>query len=232
MKKISVIFSTFNEAENAFFKNSIEALKKDNEIEIIIIDYNSSDRTREICGEGVIFITTDLNSRAKRLKLGLSYATAAMVIFHHPRSLVDTNGFNKLKKLADTKIWGGFTHCFDLNTPILKFTSWYSNRVRGYIRGILYLDHCIFASKSLLNKINFPEVDIFEDTILSDELRFFSPPVILPEVSTTSAIRFVKNGQVKQAILNQVMKMCYFLKIDHKVMNKIYEFGINLNSKY
>ncbi len=233
MKKISVIFSTFNEGGNIFFKNSLKSLKNDPSIEIIVIDYESTDDTETLCLDNdVIFIKTNLNSRARRLKLGLNYASAPMILFHHPRSTIEPSGIEKLKKLHLSNIWGGFTHQFDHDSLVLKFTSWYSNRVRGYIRGILYLDHCIFSSRNLLNNINFPEVDIFEDTILSNELRAITPPIILPFQSLTSSIRFTKNGQFKQALLNQVMKICFYLNIDHKLMNKIYEFGINLNSKY
>ena len=36
----------------------------------------------------------------------------------------------------------------------------------------------------------------------------------------------------KQAMMNQVLKLGYMLGVSDKVMNRVYEKGLNLNSKY
>ena len=129
--------------------------------------------------------------------------------------------------------WGGLTHKFDVKHPLLKFTSWYSNMVRGRIREILYLDHCIFFKRSLLSEeAPVPEVDIFEDTLLSLKLKRISHLEILPFISLTSSIRFTHRGIFFQAIVNQLMKVGYFLNFSDKWMNRLYEGSLRLNSRY
>ena len=54
---------------------------------------------------------------------------------------------------------------------------------------------------------------------------------LLPFISTTSAIRFTKNGLWTQALMNQILKLGFHIGVPHDTMNKIYERGLNLNSK-
>lgn len=172
------------------------------------------------------------NSRAQRINHGVEIATGDFVILLHPRSYLEASAFDYLSNLVDES-WGGFTHRFNTNGLFYKFTSWYSNEVRGRIRNIIYLDHCIFVRRDLFNQVRgIPDIDIFEDTALSERLNSIAQGRILPFASITSAVRFQRNGILRQGILNQVLKLAYMLRLDHKTMNKIYEYGLNLNSKY
>lgn len=170
----------------------------------------------------------DGDSRAARLQAGIEAAKAELVLLHHPRSLVAADGLRWLVEHSGEVSWGGFTHSFDWSHPVLRFTSWYSNRVRARLKGIVYLDHCVFFQKSLLTR-PIPPVEIFEDTELSKILRESGPPKVLPFFSTTSALRFRANGVLRQALLNQRLKFGYYLGMDDRAMNRRYERGLGLN---
>lgn len=235
MKKISLIISTKNEMNNSFFKETINlALSFKNEIEIIAVDSYSLDGTADFLKEfNIKVVQTNSNSRGERLNIGANHASTNLLLFNHPRSLLTNDGLQGLIRISNQKkLWGGFRHRFDHKNLLLNFTSWYSNNVRAQIREIIYLDHCLFVSKDLYENCPFLAVDIFEDTLICQSLNKMTAPTLLNFSSTTSSIRFQKNGMIKQAIMNQVMKLGFMLKIDHKLMNKVYEFGINLNSKY
>lgn len=209
---LSVVIPTNNETDNPFFMRTLQSLSQFNQIEVICID------------------KSDAPSRAERLNIGFQRATGSMILFHHPRSYLDPQGIQFLLENKNKKFWGGFTHKFDVNHPLLKFTSWYSNRIRGQRQGVIYLDHCIFFHRSLwLGPL--PSIEIFEDTILSQNLNRQLPIVILPFVSETAAIRFTKNGIWWQSFMNQILKLGFHLGISHDKMNRIYERGLNLNSK-
>ena len=97
------------------------------------------------------------------------------------------------------------------------------------------LDHCLFFNKNLLSaedKTPVPEVSIFEDTEFCLKLLRSAKPRRLKFVSTTSNVRFEKNGLVYPSLLNQIMKVGYHLKCSDEFMNRIYEKGLSLNSKY
>ncbi len=198
------------------------------DVEQIIVTSAESEQKIE---ENIYYL--DTSSRAKRMNLGIAIASTNFIIFHHPRSIIDIEGLGYLVKNHMHLEWGAFTHKFDRTSFLLDFTSFWSNYVRGDLRKIYYLDHCLFAKKSLLAQINgFPEIDIFEDTEISKNLAQLAKPKRLKFRSITSAIRFENEGFWKQAYLNFMMKIDYYLGRNHKKMNMKYEKNMDLNSDY
>lgn len=231
---LSVVIPTFNEIKNNFLERILERLTSVDGIEIICADSNSSDGTRELIQKyNCTLVDIDTNLRSIRQNVGIENATYDLILLHHPRSLLSVDGLEYLMSQGEKLKWGGFTHSFDMKHYLLDFTSWYSNEVRVKKRGILYLDHCIFFRKSLVraNPI-VPEIEIFEDTALSENLQVLGHPTFLPFPAITSAIRFQHNGIWRQSILNQALKIGYLLKVPQGIMNSFYEKGLSLNSKY
>jgi glycosyltransferase involved in cell wall biosynthesis len=232
---ISIIIPTFNEIKHGYVTKAIDELCNIKDIEIIIVDGGSSDDTYNFCKSKVkrCFIIENSN-RAQRMNYGFKMSTADVILFHHPRSFLSKHAINELKKFnASTRkeFWGGFTHQFDSKSMGLRFTSWYSNCIRSKIIKIIYLDHCIFASRTLVTKSGgFPEREIFEDTDFSKKLKKFLKPILLKSLSKTSSVRFQKNGFFIQGIMNQIMKVCYFCHLSDSKMNAIYEKGLSLNN--
>lgn len=171
---------------------------------------------------------TQAATRAQRLNIGISKSKGNMILLHHPRSQIDPRGIEHLLRLQDQKIWGGFTHKFDQEHVILNYTSWYSNIWRPQMSSILYLDHCLFFHRSLLSQ-PIPDVPIFEDTLLCYELRKHAKPLVLPYYSITSAIRYQDRGILRQAMLNQILKMGFYFGVSLPAMNDWYEKQLKLN---
>lgn len=234
MPKLSVIIPTFNEINNPYLLKILAQYKMYSELKVIASDGGSTDGTLELLRDyDVQVIESNTNSRAMRMNFGVQNAAKGMVLFNHPRSIISKEGIEYLLENAKKLNWGGFSHQFDESHWLLKFTSWYSNKVRAK-RGIIYLDHCIFLQKDMFDIIGeLPDVDIFEDTILSYQLtQEFGKPQILPFVSKTSAIRFKNNGIIRHSLENQILKIKYYLGFDLKKMNKSYEKVTKLNSQY
>jgi len=211
---LSIIIPTDEKEPNSLFPKTLQALSASQDLEIIFVSKS----------EG--------KTRAERLNIGFQKSKGDIVLCHHPRSFIEADGIYFLIKLSKEQnrnlIWGGFTHKFDVEHFLLRFTSWYSNQIRGKSKGIFYLDHCIFFDR-LLWKQNLPNVEIFEDTILSYYLLHSTKPILLPYISFTSAIRFQQNGIWRQSFLNQLLKIGFHLKFNHKSMNQIYEKNLWLN---
>ncbi len=238
LPSLSVVIPIKNEMSLGYLDAILKSYASLSGVELIWVSGKCTDGSDQyLKSKNQKVIETNINSRAGRLNIGISHAKCDYILLNHPRSTIERGGAEKLiAKFEQTPmIWGGFTHKFkDSDHWLLNFTSYYSNESRFDKRGIVYLDHCIFFNRELLSRDKFPipEVDIFEDTLFSKKLLKIQKPIRLPEVSTTSPIRFEKNGIYKQSYLNQKLKWQLYFGKSLEQMNKNYEKGLDLNSNY
>lgn len=227
---ISVVMPIFNEMQNGYIQRSLPLLKSLS-CELILVDGGSTDGTTEFLDTLELkYISAPKSTRLKRLQIGLSTAQGEIIILHHPRSILEARALKEV--LYTPAAWGAFTHKFDYQHPLLKFTSFYSNFIRGDLKHIFYLDHCLYLKSDLKERLlSIKDCEIFEDTEICKELIKYAKPLRLKAISYTSAVRFLKNGVIKQAILNQKMKWLYYKNSNHKIMNKEYEKDLNLNNE-
>lgn len=227
--KISLVIPTTKENDESYLVRLAALYPKDPEIEYIVVDRATPKNLWDKLNRSDFnIIETEKLTRAEKLSIGLEVASGDLIVFHHPRSILEIEALLFLLSQVATLSWGGFTHEFDTQSNELKFTSWYSNCIRPRLSKIVYLDHCIFFKKHLLDR-EIPSIPIFEDTEISKILKKSGPPLILPFKSKTSSVRFQKNGFWKQATKNQILKLAYHLGAPKTVMNKIYENNLNLN---
>lgn len=214
---LSIVIPTDSTEPDSYFSKTLKSIPTGSDVEFIFVS------------------KSEARSRAERLNLGFHRSKGEIILFHHPRSFIEQGGILFLIEMSQNRnrdsFWGGFTHKFDRDHYLLRFTSWYSNQIRGKVKGILYLDHCIFFDRTLWDK-DLPSVEIFEDTILSYNFKKFSRPIVLPFISETSSIRFQKNGIWKQCLLNQFLKIAFYMNINYNFLNNIYEKDLGLNDGY
>lgn len=232
---LSVVLPTNNELALDYLPRIVDRITGVEGVDVVCVDNASTDGTAELLAEyasnsAVQLVTLPGSNRAQRLNAGVAAARADRVLLHHPRSLLDAGALEALLALDASVPWGGFTHAFDRAHGLLAWTSYYSNSIRMDRRGIVYLDHCIFFDRRLLGDKPVPELEIFEDTALSEALLRHGRPRRLPQLAVTSAVRYGKNGVWRQASMNQLLKVGYKLGIDHQRMNALYERGLGLNN--
>jgi hypothetical protein len=234
---VSVVLPCLNELRHGYLPKILENLaQQQGDPELIAVVSPSQDDTLATLQQasGWRVITSEAQNRAQRLTIGIAASSSELVLLHHPATTLPPNtALQQIEQaMADPQVsWGGFRHGFDWDHWLLRFTSWYSNQVRA--RQVLYLDHCIFARKSALDAIDgVPDLDIFEDTALSQKLQAFGPPRLLPGAVTTSARRFQSRGIYQQALLNQGLKLMYHSGLDPGWMNRLYERRSQINVTY
>jgi hypothetical protein len=227
--RVSVVLPLGPDARSGWISRILDRLAEAGGLEVVCVDPSEDGEASLLSGRCDRVVRLKTRSRAERLQAGIEASSGEFIMLHHPRSLIEKEGLCRLRDDAESLLWGGFTHAFDWDHPLLRFTSWYSNRVRAGLKGIVYLDHCIFFRRDLLIR-PIPAVEIFEDTELSRILGESGPPALLPFVSTTSAVRFKSNGVWRQAFLNANLKLDYLLGGSDLAMNARYERGLGLNS--
>ncbi|MGB3668698.1 MAG: glycosyltransferase [Phormidesmis sp.] len=233
----SVVLPCFNELRHGYLPKILENLcaQKGNK-QLIVVVSPSEDNTLGVIQQfpQVEVIEADASNRAQRLNLGIAASRGDYILLHHPATLLPEKDalLQAEAVLREGALWGGFIHSFDLDHWLLRFTSWYSTRVRSR-QNILYLDHCIFATKQVLLEIGgVPDMDIFEDTALSMALAKKGKAAIAPGKITTSARRFSQRGLYRQALLNQLLKLMYYAKLDPRRLNWLYESKSQINVGY
>jgi len=240
--RLSIILPCLNEIRHGYLENILTNLvAQDGEIEIITVVSVSDDGTETVLEEytkrysQVQIMRSLAKNRAQRLNDGIAISTGNIILLHHPATLLPERIVLQLieQTLGSGGQWGAFRHSFDFRHWLLSFTSWYSDNVRVKQKSLVYLDHCPFIDRQLLAQIgNVPDLDIFEDTVLSDRLRQFSKPLLANGKVITSARRFQQRGIYRHAMLNQVLKLCYHFNIDPRWLNRLYEQKASINVKY
>lgn len=234
--RISVVFPVVGSDADYFLANSFAELGGNSQIQVICVDGTSSPKVRALCdAHGVLYLASASPFRADRLREGIAAARGDWIVLHHPRSFLDKAAVLDVVSLdAATPGWGAWTHSFDRDGLFYDFTSWYSNRIRGDLRSVFYLDHCLYLNRSMLNQLGaefIPSVAIFEDTLICHALRAVSQPRRLHGKALTSGVRFATNGPVRQAALNQLMKLCFHVRLPDGLLNRIYEGNLQLNGE-
>lgn len=229
-RKRQWIFSIYNEMENHHFWINLDFLKFSGE-DFIVVDGGSTDGTLKKLNEKQIIASIfPETTRGERFNKGYEFSTFDLLIFVHPRVLIPPKAIECLSQLKFYQRWGAFTHKFDKIDLLLNMASWWSNHLRGDLRGIYYLDHIIWAERSLVEVVDgFPREPIFEDTIFCKKLMSFALPYRLNEEVIVSSIRFQKNGIVRQLFLNFISKIKYALSFNLVTIEKKYEKELNLN---
>ena len=236
---ISVVLPGLNEIRHGYLPRIIENLEgQEGSKELIAVVSPSQDDTLALIQRSPHFrvIEVAAKNRAQRLNIGIQASRGGIVLLHHPATLLpSTHALTLIDKAFQDPlvIWSGFHHQFDLDHWLLRYTSWYSNTVRPRWGRILYLDHCVAVRRSRLIEVGgIPDMDIFEDTALSQHLGKDSAPVMLPGKVITSARRYRSRGVYHQALLNQTLKVMYHLKLDPRWMNRLYERTTQINVRY
>ncbi len=227
---LTAILSSFNEVHNEVFWANLKLLAEFPDVETLVIDGGSHDGTAEKLSRGQVHVAHD-SKRGERYNMGIERAQGKLILLVHPRTRLTREAIDFLTRERWQRKWGAFRHSFDMEHPLLKFTSWYSNHVRGRRCGIFYLDHCLVFSADLKASAHFPSVAVFEDTYFSRSLRAVVRPELLPHTLKTSAVRFRKNGPIRQSVLNQILKILFFFRVSDKWMNRVYEKGLSLNQR-
>ena len=206
MNKISIIIPVLNEEQNilktlnAILNNSYE-----NDIEIIVIDGGSQDKTVEFVKKlGVKIYISPQKGRANQMNFGVSKAQGDILLFLHGDTIIPAN-FTKIiyKILKQPKtIAGAFLLKIDSHKKSLKLVEKFTN-LRSQLFSLPYGDQGIFLKKSTFKDIDgFKNLAIMEDFDLIQRLKKQGKITIAPLAVNTSSRRWEKLGTFKTTLIN------------------------------
>ena len=224
---ISVIIPTLN--EEAHIQDAIQSARQDcspGEVEIIVVDGGSQDRTLHLVPPGVKLIHSKPN-RGAQMNLGARNSGGDILVFCHADSRLP-NGWREavITELGTNGVSGG---TFQLSilpaSGILKLR----NRINFPANWrFMYGDQVQFMTRFTFDKVGgFPEIPIMEDLEMSRSLSRLGKLVRIPLRVSTSSRRFSDTRVFHQWFLSIKCVILYiYLGKSAEEIKYIYNRGV------
>lgn len=229
--QLSVIIPTLNEENSVGL--AIASCCQGPDIEVLVVDGGSQDKTRSIAEQAGATILASPPGRAGQLNRGAAHARGDLLIFLHADSLLP-QGFHHL--VADTLTkpgvaGGAFSLHIDSRRKILHYVGIGAN-LRSRVLGMPYGDQALFVGADLFTAVGgFPELEIMEDYVFIRRLHSHGKIITLPQSVTTSARRWERMGIVRTTLINQVMICGYSLGVPTPTLARWYQRARGVSTK-
>lgn len=227
--KYSIIIPTLNEEETiGLLLNDLlrQSEGNDGNIEIIVCDGGSTDKTTIICNESNVKLIKSIKGRGNQLMAGANYAKGEYLIFLHADSFLTSNFFDYLDGNipSDFEI-ATFRMKLDGNKMLYKIYSFFT---RFDSKFSTFGDQCIVVCRKFYNKIGgFSNIPIMEDVDFLIRARNQTKILKFNKEMLVSARRFRKYGIIKTQIKSTFLIIKYLLGADPQSLYSQYYQPIN-----
>ncbi len=220
---ISIIIPSYNEQDHigALLHSIMDNIE--NDIEVIVVDGGSSDRTIEVVNEfPKVRLINSEKGRATQLNNGAKESKGDILFFVHADSILPDQWREHILKLFDKQqyIAGTFYLKFD------KDGFWYRLYSRfSKIKHALFTfgDQGLFVKKADFDKVGgYPLLPIMEDYQILIHLQRLGKIAKLNSPMTTSSRKFSKNGVVFQETKNVIIVLLYLVGVKPERLAKWY----------
>ena len=221
-KRLSIIIPTLNEAGS--IEDTISHLQKSKDVEIVVVDGGSRDKTIELARSlGARVVLTEA-SKAAQMNAGAAASGGDVLLFLHADTHLPDNFDVKVMAAVnqDDFCAGAFSLGIDAQVRGLRFIERVANWRSRFFQ-MPYGDQALFVRRDLFNKIGgFPDFPIMEDFELIRRLRRKGKIIILPESVRTSPRRYLNFGIFKTWFLNQIIVVAYYIGVPPERMARWY----------
>ncbi len=208
-QRLSVIIPTRNEERqiDAVLQEVVQA----NVWEAIVVDGQSTDRTRDIARTYGVTVVVSQPGRGVQMNTGAAVATGDVLLFLHADTRLphgyDEHVFRTLGRPG--VIAGAFRLRIDSPERFFRFVEklvdW-----RARILQMPYGDQAIFVTRETLHRVGgFPALPVMEDFELVRRLRRIGRVEIAPVPVVTSARRWRTHGMWRTTLVNQACLAAY-----------------------
>jgi rSAM/selenodomain-associated transferase 2 len=220
---ISIIIPVLNEA--AIIQKTLGQLTGNPQVEIIVVDGGSGDRTVELARQMAVTVITVANlGRAAQMNAGAAIAGGKYLLFLHVDTKLPLNYWELVEKTLTRSrvIAGAFELGIDSAAKSLRLVE-FSVKLRSHFCSLPYGDQAIFLTKKVFLEIGgFPNLAIMEDFELMQRLKRQGKIAIAPAKVITSPRRWQNLGVWRTTLINQLIIIGYYLGISPVKLKAFY----------
>jgi rSAM/selenodomain-associated transferase 2 len=228
--RLSIIIPTLNEATNiGELLKRLEPMRARG-TEVIVVDANSTDATRDLAAPLADHVLTSERGRATQMNAGATVASGDALLFLHD-SILPANGDELIiHALSDSSLqWGRFDIHISGRHGMLPVIAWFMNH-RSRLTGIATGDQGIFVTRQAFNAIGgLPLQPLMEDVAICARLLKVSRPIYMDARITTSGRRWEKHGVWRTIFLMWRLRLNYFMGADPARLHRTY-YGTGLDN--
>jgi len=221
--KISVIIITLN--EERYVERLLKQLSIDNEIELIVSDGGSIDRTARAAKQYTQNVVVGERGRGVQLNAGAALATGDILWFLHADSIPpDDYKDHIITTLGMSGVAGGaFKLHIDSDLSSLKTVSMVAG-LRSKLTRIPFGDQGVFVKKETFERLKgFKNIPLMEDIDFGRRLKKEGMVVLLPSGIKTCSRKWEQDGILKTTLRNWVYITLFFMGYSpHKLYRRYY----------
>lgn len=226
LKRISIVVPVLNEEKQ--LPRILDLQNRAINVEVIIVDGGSYDRTLDRAIESGAKIIQSDPGRARQMNAGAAIATGEILLFLHADTQLPDQFDAMIRATlsqAET-IAGAFKLKIAADLPGIRFVERGVNWRSRFLQ-FPYGDQAIFLRTQTFVQIGgFPKLPIMEDFELVRQLRRSGKIKILPVPVTTSGRRWQKFGVLQTTIVNQLVIVAYLLGVSTERLDRWYRTGL------
>lgn len=217
---LSIIIPTLNE-EDGIGATLDQIHRSDNcdNVEIIISDGGSTDRTIDIAARSHCRIVKGSSGRAQQMNRAARQAEGSLLLFLHADTRLPDDWFNVIRQIDK---WGFFPLKLSGNNRLLRIIE-RAVTLRSRLTRIAGGDQALFFRRTYFDFIGgFSEIPLMEDINICKKARRTAKPDILPQPVITSSRRWESKGIVRTVVLMWFLRLAYFAGFSSERLHRIY----------
>jgi len=221
-ERISVVVASLN--EESLLRNAISELVYKEDVEVIVVDGGSCDRTAEVARRLGAILLTCAGGRGTQFNAGAARAAGGALVFLHGDTRLPDDFATHVR--ATLRLPGVSAGAFELgiDAPGIAFrviergVSW-----RSHVLGRPYGDQALFMAAATFAEMGgFRRMALMEDCEMVCRLRRRGRIAIAPAKVTTSARRWLRLGVGRTTLLNQIIVAGHALGVSSVRLARLY----------
>ena len=226
--RISIVMPTLNEERG--LERTLSRLLAPSFHEIVVVDGNSQDRTRDIVAsvqavQPSVALLVSEPGRARQMNAGAAVCSGEVLVFLHADTLLPDGALATIERaLSDARCVGGR---FDVQLDPDTGWGWLIGRMmnwRSRWSGIATGDQAMFVRRAVFERLGgFADLPLMEDIQFSRRLKREGRVVSLRMKVVTSYRRWHSSGPVRTILLMWLLRTLYWVGISPRVLARRYE---------